>query len=130
MVKAASGIIVSTLVLTDGADEAVPLPVFANELVAALRAELLAMLAADTVLDDAADAVELALLLPLALVLDLELDVVPAVTVPITLIAIIVGGISILRRRIRDEETEMLAKHGDEYAVYLHETDAVIPNVW
>jgi protein-S-isoprenylcysteine O-methyltransferase Ste14 len=49
---------------------------------------------------------------------------------PITLIAMIVGGISILRRRIKDEETEMLAKYGDEYAGYLRETDAVIPNVW
>ena len=89
MVKAASGIIVSTLVLTDGADEAVPLPVFANELVAALRAELLAMLAAVAVPDDAAEAeaVEPVLLL-LELVLDLELDVVPAVTVPITALVV------------------------------------------
>ncbi len=49
---------------------------------------------------------------------------------PITLIAMIVGGVAILRRRVRDEETEMLAKYGDEYAGYLRETDAVIPNVW
>ena len=45
-----SGIIVSWLVLTAAADDAVPVPTFANELVAALRAELAAMVAAVVVL--------------------------------------------------------------------------------
>ncbi len=44
--KAASGIIVSLLVLTAAADDAMPLPVFASALVEALRAELAAMVAA------------------------------------------------------------------------------------
>src|SRR5277367_4971652 len=46
LVNAASGTIVSRLVLTDGAEEAVLLPVAAKALVAALREELEAMLAA------------------------------------------------------------------------------------
>ena len=46
MVNAASGTIVSLLVLTAAPDEALPLPVLASALVAALRAELPAMLAA------------------------------------------------------------------------------------
>jgi len=49
---------------------------------------------------------------------------------PLTLIAMIVVGVVILRRRIQEEEAEMLANYGDEYAGYLRETDAVIPNVW
>ena len=44
--KAASGIIVSLLVLTAAADDAMPLPMFASAFVAALRAELAAMVAA------------------------------------------------------------------------------------
>ena len=46
LVNADSGTIVSRLVLTDGAEEALLLPVAANALVAALREELEAMLAA------------------------------------------------------------------------------------
>ena len=37
-------------------------------------------------------------------------------------------GIFVLRQRI--QEDEMLANYGDEYAGYVRETDAVIPNVW
>ena len=44
--NAASGTIVSWLVLTAAPEEALPLPVLANALVAALRDELLAMAAA------------------------------------------------------------------------------------
>jgi protein-S-isoprenylcysteine O-methyltransferase Ste14 len=39
-------------------------------------------------------------------------------------------GIFVLRRRIQEDEAEMLANYGDEYAGYVRETDAVIPNVW
>jgi protein-S-isoprenylcysteine O-methyltransferase Ste14 len=49
---------------------------------------------------------------------------------PITMVAMVVTGIFVLRRRIREEEAEMLANYGDEYATYVRETDAVIPNVW
>jgi hypothetical protein len=50
-VNDASGIIVSFAVLTAAPDEALPLPVFASELVAALRAELAAMVEAVVVVD-------------------------------------------------------------------------------
>ncbi len=50
--KAANGTIVSLLVLTAAPDDALPLPVLANALVAALRAELLAMVAAVVALLD------------------------------------------------------------------------------
>jgi len=33
------------------------------------------------------------------------------------------------RRRIQEDEVEMLAIYGDAYAGYMRETDAVIPNV-
>jgi len=49
---------------------------------------------------------------------------------PITMLAIVVVGIFVMRRRIQEEEAEMLAEYGDEYAGYVRETDAVIPNVW
>ena len=46
LAKAASGTIVSLLVLTAAAEDALPLPVLASALVAALRAELAAIVAA------------------------------------------------------------------------------------
>jgi protein-S-isoprenylcysteine O-methyltransferase Ste14 len=49
---------------------------------------------------------------------------------PVTLAIVAVSGILVTRRRILDEEAEMLALFGDEYAGYIRETDAVIPNVW
>jgi protein-S-isoprenylcysteine O-methyltransferase Ste14 len=49
---------------------------------------------------------------------------------PIAMVAMVIIGIVVLRRRIQEEEAEMLATHGDEYAAYVRETDAVIPNVW
>jgi protein-S-isoprenylcysteine O-methyltransferase Ste14 len=49
---------------------------------------------------------------------------------PITMVAMVVTGIVVLRRRIQEEEAEMLANYGDEYAAYVRETDAMIPNVW
>ncbi len=48
----------------------------------------------------------------------------------VTMIATVVIGILIVRRRMQEEEAEMMANYGDEYAGYLRETDAVIPNVW
>ena len=36
----------------------------------------------------------------------------------------------VMNRRIKEEEAEMLAYHGDEYAAYMRVTDAVLPNVW
>jgi protein-S-isoprenylcysteine O-methyltransferase Ste14 len=49
---------------------------------------------------------------------------------PIAMVAMLVTGIVVMRRRIQEEEAEMLANYGDEYAAYVRETDAVIPNVW
>lgn len=49
---------------------------------------------------------------------------------PITFILAVTIGIIVLRRRVRDEEAEMLAEFGDQYAAYMRETDSVIPNVW
>ena len=49
---------------------------------------------------------------------------------PVTLAIVTVSGILVTRRRIREEEADMLALLGDDYAGYIRETDAVIPNVW
>ncbi len=49
---------------------------------------------------------------------------------PMTMLAMVVAGMFVMRRRIQEDEAEMLANHGDEYAGYVRETDAVIPNVW
>ncbi len=49
---------------------------------------------------------------------------------PITMLAMVATGVFVLRRRIREDEAEMLANHGDEYAAYVRVTDAMIPNVW
>jgi hypothetical protein len=68
---------VSLLVLTAAPDDALPLPVFASALVAAFRAELLAMLAAMTALLEAVVLLEVPLVLAMA-----------AVTVPITALVV------------------------------------------
>ena len=49
---------------------------------------------------------------------------------PITMLAMMVVGIFILRQRIGQDEAELLANYGDEYAEYMHTTDAMIPNIW
>lgn len=49
---------------------------------------------------------------------------------PITMVAVVVVGVWALSRRIKEEEAEMLATHGDEYAAYMRKTDAVMPNLW
>ena len=49
---------------------------------------------------------------------------------PLTMIVVIVWGGYVMNRRIKEEEAEMLALHGDEYAAYMRVTDAVFPNVW
>ncbi|HEX3408969.1 MAG TPA: isoprenylcysteine carboxylmethyltransferase family protein [Candidatus Binataceae bacterium] len=49
---------------------------------------------------------------------------------PLTMLAMVVTGIFILRRRIQEDEAEMLANYGDEYSAYIRATDALIPNVW
>ena len=49
---------------------------------------------------------------------------------PVTFaIAAVVGAVAI-RRRAREEEAELLAQFGDEYAAYMRVTDGIIPNVW
>lgn len=49
---------------------------------------------------------------------------------PITGIVMAIAGITVLRRRIREDETEMLALFGDEYAAYMRATDAAVPGLW
>jgi protein-S-isoprenylcysteine O-methyltransferase Ste14 len=49
---------------------------------------------------------------------------------PITVIIFIIWGVIALKRRIEEEEAEMLADYGDEYAGYMRTTDAILPNVW
>jgi protein-S-isoprenylcysteine O-methyltransferase Ste14 len=49
---------------------------------------------------------------------------------PITLVIASIVGIAAMRGRIRNEEADLLAKFGDEYASYMRVTDRVIPNVW
>jgi protein-S-isoprenylcysteine O-methyltransferase Ste14 len=49
---------------------------------------------------------------------------------PLTLLVAAVIGFVFLRRRIRAEEADMMAEHGDAYAAYMRTTDRMIPNVW
>jgi len=49
---------------------------------------------------------------------------------PLTLILASVLGAAVIRRRIRNEEAELLARFGDDYAEYRRVTDHILPNVW
>ena len=49
---------------------------------------------------------------------------------PITLIVALIILIVVAIRIISEEEAEMLAEFGDEYAAYIRQTDSLIPNVW
>lgn len=49
---------------------------------------------------------------------------------PITLVITAVLGFTFVHQRIRREEADMLAEHGDAYAAYMHVTDRMIPNLW
>jgi protein-S-isoprenylcysteine O-methyltransferase Ste14 len=49
---------------------------------------------------------------------------------PITLVIASIVGIFVMRRRMRNEEAEMLAQFGDQYADYRRVTYYLIPNVW
>jgi steroid 5-alpha reductase family enzyme len=49
---------------------------------------------------------------------------------PITAVIFVIWGAIALKRRIKEEETEMLADYGDEYDGYMRTTDAILPNVW
>ena len=49
---------------------------------------------------------------------------------PVTLALTLIIGFFAVRGRIRQEEAEMLARYGDEYATYMRTTDNLLPNVW
>lgn len=49
---------------------------------------------------------------------------------PITLLIAAVLGFVFVNQRIRREEADMLAEHGDTYATYMGATDRMIPNLW
>jgi protein-S-isoprenylcysteine O-methyltransferase Ste14 len=49
---------------------------------------------------------------------------------PITLMIGGVLGFTITNRRIRREEADMIAEHGDAYVAYMRSTDRMFPNLW
>jgi len=49
---------------------------------------------------------------------------------PVTLVVTAVVGFVFFNRRMRREEAEMIAEHGDAYAAYMRVTDRMIPNLW
>jgi protein-S-isoprenylcysteine O-methyltransferase Ste14 len=49
---------------------------------------------------------------------------------PITLLIAAALGFAFANRRIRREETDMIAEYGDAYVAYMHSTDRMIPNLW
>jgi protein-S-isoprenylcysteine O-methyltransferase Ste14 len=49
---------------------------------------------------------------------------------PITAAAMLVGGALVVGRQIREEETRMLERFGEEYTSYMRETDRLIPGLW
>jgi protein-S-isoprenylcysteine O-methyltransferase Ste14 len=49
---------------------------------------------------------------------------------PVTLLIAAALGFMFVNRRIRREEADMLAEHGDAYAAYMQVTHRMIPNLW
>jgi protein-S-isoprenylcysteine O-methyltransferase Ste14 len=49
---------------------------------------------------------------------------------PITLLSVAALGFLFVNQRIRREEADMVAEHGDAYAAYMQVTDRMIPNLW
>ncbi|MGH7916107.1 MAG: methyltransferase family protein [Candidatus Binataceae bacterium] len=49
---------------------------------------------------------------------------------PITLILTLIIGLIVVNHRIKEEEAEMLARFGDDYAAYMRETDSIVPSLW
>jgi protein-S-isoprenylcysteine O-methyltransferase Ste14 len=49
---------------------------------------------------------------------------------PITLLLTAVLGFTLTNGRIRREEADMIAEHGDAYVAYMQRTDRIIPNLW
>jgi protein-S-isoprenylcysteine O-methyltransferase Ste14 len=49
---------------------------------------------------------------------------------PITLLIAAALGFVFANQRIRREEADMIAEHGDAYADYMRTTDRMIPNLW
>jgi protein-S-isoprenylcysteine O-methyltransferase Ste14 len=49
---------------------------------------------------------------------------------PVTEGLMLIIGAIVMYRRIRREETGLLAIHGERYAQYMRETDRLLPNVW
>ena len=49
---------------------------------------------------------------------------------PLTFVIASIVGVVVIRNRARNEEAELLAQFGDEYATYMNATDSIVPNVW
>jgi protein-S-isoprenylcysteine O-methyltransferase Ste14 len=49
---------------------------------------------------------------------------------PVSLVLAMSIGLLFVNRRIRQEEAEMMAEHGDAYVAYVRVTDRMIPSLW
>ncbi|HXD89809.1 MAG TPA: isoprenylcysteine carboxylmethyltransferase family protein [Candidatus Binataceae bacterium] len=49
---------------------------------------------------------------------------------PVTLVIASIVGFIVIRDRARNEEAELLAQFGDDYAAYMNVTYSVVPNLW
>jgi protein-S-isoprenylcysteine O-methyltransferase Ste14 len=49
---------------------------------------------------------------------------------PVTFVIASLIGVIVIRDRARNEEAELLAQFGDDYATYMNVTDSIVPNVW
>src|SRR5713226_5137665 len=49
---------------------------------------------------------------------------------PVTFVIASIIGVIVIRDRARNEEAELLAQFGDDYATYMNVTDSIVPNVW
>lgn len=49
---------------------------------------------------------------------------------PVTTLAALIIGAAFAQRRMKAEEASLLARFGEEYELYMRETDRLIPNIW
>jgi protein-S-isoprenylcysteine O-methyltransferase Ste14 len=49
---------------------------------------------------------------------------------PVTFVIASIVGFIVIRNRARNEEAELLAQFGDDYAAYMKVTDSIVPNLW
>jgi protein-S-isoprenylcysteine O-methyltransferase Ste14 len=49
---------------------------------------------------------------------------------PVTFVIATIIGFIVIRRRAHNEEANLLAQFGDDYAAYMRVTDSFVPNIW